>query len=54
MAYYGYMAPHDGFPRARAAALRALELDSRLADAHATVGLERMFYGWDWSPLKRR
>ena len=48
MGYYGHMAPHDGFPRARAAALRALELDPRLADAHVTIGLERLFYGWDW------
>ena len=48
MAYYGYMTPHEGFPRARAAALRALELDKNLADAHVTLGLERLFYGWDW------
>ena len=49
MAYYGYMAPHDGFPRARSAAVRALELDPRLADAHVTLALERLFYGWDWT-----
>jgi tetratricopeptide (TPR) repeat protein len=38
-----------GFPRARAAALRALELDAMLADAHVTLGLERLFFGWDWA-----
>jgi serine/threonine protein kinase len=48
MSYYGLMAPEDGFPRARAAALRALEIDDRLADAHVTIALERLFYGWDW------
>ncbi|MEO6213121.1 MAG: protein kinase [Vicinamibacterales bacterium] len=48
MAYYGYMSTGDGFPRARAAALRALELDDRLADAHVTLGLERLLHGWDW------
>ncbi len=48
MSYHGYMSPADGFPRARAAALRALELDARLADAHVTLGLERLFYKWDW------
>jgi tetratricopeptide (TPR) repeat protein len=48
LSYYGHMAPHDGFPRARAAALRALELDSRLADAHVPLALERLFYAWDW------
>jgi eukaryotic-like serine/threonine-protein kinase len=49
MSYYGYMAPAEGFPRARAAALRALELDDRLADAYVTLGLERLFHGWDWA-----
>jgi len=48
MSYYGYMSPADGFPRARAAALRALELEDTLADAHVTLGLERLFHGWDW------
>ncbi|CAN5859164.1 hypothetical protein BH24ACI5_BH24ACI5_04100 [soil metagenome] len=48
LAYYGQIAPHDGFPRARAAALRALEIDSNLAEAHVTLGLERLFYAWDW------
>jgi eukaryotic-like serine/threonine-protein kinase len=47
-AYYGLMNPEDGFPRARAAALRALEMDPDLSDAHVTLGLERLFFGWDW------
>jgi serine/threonine protein kinase/Flp pilus assembly protein TadD len=48
LAYYSVLAPAEGFPRARAAAERAIELDSRLADAHATLALERLFWGWDW------
>ena len=48
MSYYGYMSPQEGFPRARAAALRALEIDPNLAEAHVTLGLERLFFGWDW------
>lgn len=48
LAYYGHVAPQDGFPRARAAALQALEFDDRLADAHITLALERLFYAWDW------
>jgi serine/threonine protein kinase len=47
-AYYGLMKPEEGFPRARAAALRALEIDPKLSDAHVTLGLERLFFGWDW------
>jgi serine/threonine-protein kinase len=48
LAYYGLVAPSEGFPRARAAAERALQLDPKLADAHATLALERLFWGWDW------
>jgi eukaryotic-like serine/threonine-protein kinase len=48
-AYYGLMKPEEGFPRARAAALRALDIDPKLSDAHVTLGLERLFYGWDWA-----
>jgi serine/threonine protein kinase len=53
MAYYGYVAPENGFPRAHAAAVRALELDSEVADAHVTLGLERFFWGWDWHAAER-
>ena len=48
LTYYGHLPPHEGFPRARAAALRALELDANLSDAHVTLALERLFYGWAW------
>ena len=49
MAYYGYIAPAEGFPRAAAAARRAIELDPDIADAHVTLGIERLFWGWDWA-----
>jgi len=42
------VAPADAFPRAKAAALRALELDPRLADAHASLGFVRRLFDWDW------
>jgi TolB-like protein/Tfp pilus assembly protein PilF len=35
-------------PRANAAALRALELDSTLAEAHYAVGSVRTYVDWDW------
>ena len=48
LAYYGFLAPAEGFPRARAAAERAIELDPKLPDAYATLAIERLFWGWDW------
>ena len=48
LAYFGAIPPAEGFPRARAAAQRALELDPKLAEAHATLALDRLFAGWDW------
>src|SRR4051794_27197362 len=53
MAYYGHIAPAEGFPRAAAAARRALELDPDIADAHITLGIERLFWGWDWPAALR-
>jgi tetratricopeptide (TPR) repeat protein len=53
MAYYGFIAPAEGFPRAGAAARRALELDSDIADPHITLGIERLFWGWDWPAAER-
>jgi eukaryotic-like serine/threonine-protein kinase len=53
MAYYGHIAPAEGFPRAAAAARRALELDPDVADAHVTLGIERLFWGWDWPAAER-
>ena len=35
-------------PKARAAALKALELDPDLAEAHTSMALVKFFYDWDW------
>lgn len=38
----------DAYPRAKAAADRALELDPGLAEAHLAVAMYRMYYEWDF------
>jgi TolB-like protein/predicted Ser/Thr protein kinase len=43
-----YMAPLDAMPKAKAAAVRALELDDTLAESHASLGALKLFYDWDW------
>lgn len=40
--------PNEGYPKARTAAEKALELDDQLVDAHATLGMVKFFYDWDW------
>lgn len=45
---WGAMAPNDGFPLAKAASIRALELDEELAEAHVQLGIVRQFYDLDW------
>ena len=43
------IASAEAFPRSKAAAQRALELDDQLAEAHASLGFVRRFWDWDWS-----
>src|SRR4029079_1577516 len=45
---YGLVDPADGTRKAEAAALKALELDETLADAHVSLGLVNEKYKWDW------
>jgi TolB-like protein/Flp pilus assembly protein TadD len=44
---YDLMPPREAMPRARAAALSALEIDNTLAEAHATLGYVKLAYDWD-------
>ena len=39
----------DAFPKSRAAALRALEIDDELAEAHTWLGFIKMWFEWDWA-----
>jgi serine/threonine-protein kinase len=53
LGFYCDLPPKDAFPRAREAALRALELDPELAEAHPAIGYVDMYYGWDWAAAER-
>jgi len=41
------------FSKATAAAVRALEIDPNLGEAHASLGYTYLFHGWDWGGAKR-
>ncbi len=45
--------PKEGFPKARVAATKALELDDELAEAHTALGTVKHFYDWDWQGAER-
>jgi serine/threonine protein kinase/tetratricopeptide (TPR) repeat protein len=45
----GGVAPTDAYPKAKAAAMRALELDEDLPEAHTALGFFRLLYDWDWA-----
>ncbi|MBV9751972.1 MAG: winged helix-turn-helix domain-containing protein [Hyphomicrobiales bacterium] len=45
---HGVLAPNDAFPRAKAAADKALSLDDTLGEAHASLALALDLYFWDW------
>jgi len=48
-----YVAPLDVMPKAKAAALKSLELDDNLADAHVSLGNVLLFFDWDWPGSER-
>ncbi len=53
LGYGNGLPPGDAFPKARAAAIRALMLDSTLAEPHATLAFVHMYYDWDWPAAER-
>src|SRR6266849_7031417 len=45
---FGPLCYKEAYPKARAAALKALELDNNLAEAHAAMGNVKFLLEWDW------
>ncbi len=43
-----HIPPHEAMERAKASALKAVQLNDSLADAHANLGLVKLQYDWDW------
>jgi TolB-like protein/Tfp pilus assembly protein PilF len=53
LGYGSFMAPKEAFPKALEAATKALELDSTLAEPHASLGYYRFYYDWDWAAAEQ-
>lgn len=48
LAFFSLAPPQEVLPKAKGAALRALELDERLAEAHTSLAGVMKVYDWDW------
>jgi tetratricopeptide (TPR) repeat protein len=45
---YGLRRPAEVFPLAKSAAIKALQIDDSLAEAHNSLGWIHFYYDWDW------
>ncbi len=53
LASYGVESPAEAYPKARISALKALQLNGSLAQAHTSLGMIALYYGWDWQEASR-
>ncbi len=53
MSGYNIALPREVMPKARVAALRALEIDEKLPEAHASLALIAENYDWDWQTAEK-
>ncbi len=53
MPAYPYLAPKEAFPQAKAAALKALEIDPTLSEAHTFLAYCLAIYDWNWPEAER-
>jgi tetratricopeptide (TPR) repeat protein len=51
--YFGLLSPDEAFPKAKEAALKALELDETLGGAHSVLGTAYLLHDWDWEAAER-
>src|SRR5262249_33659965 len=45
---YGFESQEEALSKAKAAAIKAIAIDERLAEAHTTLGLISLQHDWDW------
>ena len=45
---YSYLSPKEAMPKGKAAALKALEIDDTLGEAHNSLAYVKRYYDWDW------
>jgi TolB-like protein/DNA-binding winged helix-turn-helix (wHTH) protein/cytochrome c-type biogenesis protein CcmH/NrfG len=50
---WGFLSPRESFPKAKAAAQKAIELDESLGEAHVMLGEVLHVYEWNWAEAER-
>jgi TolB-like protein/Tfp pilus assembly protein PilF len=51
--FYTDTRPSEAFPKAKAAATKALQIDETLAEAHASMAYVETYYDWDWAGAEK-
>jgi serine/threonine protein kinase/tetratricopeptide (TPR) repeat protein len=53
LGFYGVLPPKETFPKAKASAIRALELDEVTAEAHTSLAFARLYHDWNWMDAEK-
>jgi TolB-like protein/Tfp pilus assembly protein PilF len=53
LGFFDVMLPREAWPKAEDAAVKALEIDDTLGEAHAALGSVKYLYDWDWAAAER-
>jgi serine/threonine protein kinase/tetratricopeptide (TPR) repeat protein len=48
LGYWAFLSPQDAFPKAKAAAVKALQIDKTIAEAYTVLGGVNMCFEWQW------
>ncbi|HEX5734155.1 MAG TPA: protein kinase [Blastocatellia bacterium] len=51
--FFNYLPAQEALPKATQTALKAIEIDERLAEAHLSLANAKFFYEWDWATAER-
>jgi len=50
---YGVLAPSEAYPKAKAAAIQALDLDNTLSEAHTSLAFSLDLFDWNWEAAEK-
>jgi serine/threonine protein kinase len=53
LAVFGVLPAREAFPKAKAAASKAVEMGPSLSDAHLALGLISLYFDWDWDAAEQ-